>query len=288
MGFSVDTKEIDKVKKILHEKILANKFIPEETKFGCAFNLDLDPKTKISDRQIEVADKLKSGYYQDRQKELQKDLDAIDRKLNWAPFTGVDLSGLDLHGVDFSPCRLNNANLKNCNLSNARLVFVDAQGADFSNAKLDGANCSMIKASDARFIGCSATGANFSLSDLGRSNFSGASLSMVNMKSSDIIRCNFVGANLTGADLSMSFLDYSDFSGAILTGVSVEESSIVGTIFELKEAQMRGQGIRYGEGRNRGGYGGERSVGGYVDRVSSIYNSKSSQYTKKGRYGGGE
>ncbi len=286
MGFTVDTKNVDKVKRILQEKILSKKDIPEDTKFEGAFNLDLETK-KVSDKQIEVADKLKSGYYKDRPKELQKDLDLIGRKFSWIDFVGADLSGLDLHNVDFTPCRINNANFKNCNLSNAHLVFADAQGTDFSNSKLDGANLSMMKATDATFIGCSAIGANFSLSDISKSNFNGARLSMVNMKSSTIVRCNFSGADLTGADLSMSDLDYSDFSGAVITGVSVEGSSITGTIFELKEAQMRGSGVRYGEGINKGRYGGDRSVGGYVGGSSSVYSSKSSQYTKKGRYASG-
>ncbi len=286
MGFTVDTKNVEKVKKILQEKILSKKGIPEDAKFEGAFNLDLEPK-KISDKQTEVAEKLKSGYYKDRPKELQKDLDSIDRKFSWIDFVGADLSGLDLHNVDFTPSRINNANFKNCNLSNAHLVFADAQGTDFSNSKLDGANFSMAKATDAKFINCSAIGANFSLSDVSRANFSGAVLTMVNMKSSTIVRCNFLGANLTGADLSVSDLDYSDFAGAILTGVSVEGSSFVGTIFELKEAEMKRSGIRYGEGKNLGRYR-EQLLGGYLGKSSGVYNSKSSQYTKKGRYAGAD
>ncbi|HLD57800.1 MAG TPA: pentapeptide repeat-containing protein, partial [archaeon] len=96
------------------------------------------------------------------------------------------------------------------------------------------------------------------------------------------------GANLTGADLSICDLDNSDFSGAVLTGVSVEGSSVKGTIFELEQNRLEKQGIRYGEGRNLGRYGGEKSVGGYVGGSGSVYSSKSSQYTKKGRYGGGD
>ncbi len=286
MGFSIDTKEVDKVKKILGEKILACKGLPEDIKFTEALNLDVTGNLNVSDKQIEVVEKLKNGYYRDRPKELEKDLDKIDRKLNWAPFEGVDLSGLDLHGVDFSPCYLNNANLKNCNLSNARLIFVDAHGSDFSGSRLDGANMSMIKATDCKFIGCSVAGANISLSDVSRSNFSGANLAMVNISGSFILRCNFMGANLTGADLSLSALDHSDFSGAILTGVSVEGSSVTGTIFELMEGRSKEAGIRYGEGRNLGRYR-EQILGGYVGGSSSVYNSKSSQYTKKGRYAGG-
>ncbi len=282
-----DLDEVNKIKKILKEKIMSIKEIPDDIKFNEVMDFDTDPKnTEHTEAQKKVIAKLKSGYYKDRPKELQKDLESIDRNLQWCDFERVDLSGLNLHGVDFTPPRFQGTNLSGCNLTRAKLTFGDAHNADFSNTNLERTKLSMIKATNAKFIGCNAIGANFSMSDVSNANFTTANLTTANFRASRIVRANFASANLTGADLSVSDLNDSDFSTAMVSGASVEGSTVTGTIFDKYQDDLIRQGVKYGDdsGTNKGGYGREHSVGGYIGGSASIYNAKTARYTKKGRY----
>lgn len=284
MGFEIDPEKIERLKKQLRDKIISEPGIPEEIKMDKLLDFDIPAKVELSDEQMAVAIKLLKGFYKEKSKELQKDLDLINRNLAWTIMLGGDFSGLDLHGVDFSISDLSNAKFKDCNLSNCKMTFSLLSGSDFSGARLDGAEATMILAINTKFSGCSATGANLSLSDLSRSDFSSAFLSLCNMNNSNIRSSRFIGANLSGADLSNCSLDNSEFAGAVLTGVSIEGSSITGTIFEIQQEKLKKQGVRYGMSE-RGEYK-EKSTGEYLGGTKNVYASSGSHYIKKkGKYG---
>ncbi len=288
MSFIVDPKTVEKLKGIMKEKITGNIHIPDDAKFRQLMDVSLNEKPKITDKQILVAEKLKSGYYQNKSKELQTDLDSIDRKLPWANFSHTNFSNLDLSNVEFSISEFEGSEFKNTILTNAKMVFILMNRCDFSGARLDGANMSMCKAVDTKFIGASLISVDLSMSDIRGSNFNMAQLPMANISSSLATDCNFMSANLAGADLSNCALDNSDFSSADLSGVNIEGSSISGTIFESMRDSLEKKGVNYGDGEVKLGFRETGDVHQYIDGSATPYKSNTSSYIKKHKYTGGD
>ena len=285
MSHTVDPREVEKAKNIMKEKIIADTGVPDDTKFRQLLNFDINKKIKISDRQALVAERLTKGYYHGKPKELQEDLNSIDRKLPWADFFNVNFSGLDLSRVEFSIGGFEGSNFRNCNLSHSNFVFTSLDRADFSGARMDGANFSMARAHGTKFTGASMPNIDLSMSDVTGADFSHSQLPMANISASFIRNCNFMGSNLSGADLSNSELENSDFSSANLTGVSVEGSSISGTIFETMRQTLERREVKYGDGEVNVNFK-ESEDTSFYGGVKSPYGSSMSSYMKKSKYRG--
>jgi uncharacterized protein YjbI with pentapeptide repeats len=166
--------------------------------------------------------------------------------LDYADFSGLDLSEVNLAGADLWHANLSRTNLSNADLSGANFSYANLSGANLSEAVLDRAMLKEVRLSGANLSGANLTlailigsvlpganlgganlgGANLLGLDLSEANLEGASLDEANLRRADLSGLALSEADLSEANLSEANLSYADLSGAELSYANLSEANL--------------------------------------------------------------
>lgn len=165
-------------------------------------------------------------------------LQAINRDLRQADFTGSNFVGANLAGTDLMAAILFGCNFNNTNLRNANLARADLRGSYLAGAILSGANLedadmrqglimgtehnakahrSNQQRGETVLSGADVSGANLSRVQAKGADFSDANLTGAKMKDSDFTGSNFKNADVSNADMTGADISYADVSNAVMS-----------------------------------------------------------------------
>jgi uncharacterized protein YjbI with pentapeptide repeats len=212
--------------------------------YASALEAVADGNDELPDRSLTegsiIASKHKNGY-RDFSNQNYRNIRLIDHNLNYANFSGSDLSSSTIAECKLTSCAWLITKLIASKWTANNLAEADLTKADFSDSTLTANNFNGSNLCNVNFTGSTLTANDLTDADLTEANFSGSTLTVNNFTRVNLFGAilnkviakwgNFVKAVFQNSVLVGAILIGSNFSDTDFAGADLENADLTNTIF---------------------------------------------------------